>query len=140
MAWSWRGNIRRFLKVTRTYSIFRARYQSCTQCTVRWPGAGAGGYSTNAVEYGTDLYCIIYLMSDTILHLGIWLSRISRLSRTVPVLYVTQNKKTTTDITMGRAPVPLGLGETCCDNGTIDGELTVADRKNAFARTANQRS
>ena len=93
MAWSWRGNIRRFLKVTRTYSIFRARYQSCTQCTVRWPGAGAGGYSTNAVEYGTDLYCIIYLMIDTILRLGIWLSRISRLSRTVPVLYVTQNKK-----------------------------------------------
>ena len=29
----------------------------------------------------------------------------------------------------GGAPVPLGLGETCCDNGTIDGELTVADRK-----------
>jgi len=41
---------------------------------------------------------------------------------------------------MGRAPVPQGLGGTCCDNGTIDGELTVADRKNAFARTANQRS
>ena len=40
---------------------------------------------------------------------------------------------------MGRAPVPQGLGVTCCDNGTIDGELTVADRKNAFARTANQR-
>ncbi len=39
---------------------------------------------------------------------------------------------------MGRAPVPQGLGVTCCDNGTIGGELTVADRKNAFARTANQ--
>jgi hypothetical protein len=33
-----------------------ARYVvSCTQCTVRWPGAGAGGYSTNAVEYGTAI-------------------------------------------------------------------------------------
>ncbi len=41
---------------------------------------------------------------------------------------------------MGRVPVPRGLGGTCCDNGTIDGELTEADRKNAFARTANQRS
>ncbi len=41
---------------------------------------------------------------------------------------------------MGRAPVSQGLGVTCCDNGTIDGELTVADRKYAFARTANQRS
>ncbi len=41
---------------------------------------------------------------------------------------------------MGRAPVPQGLGGTWCDNGTIDGELTVADRKNEFARTANQRS
>ena len=120
----------------------RARYLTnlysmhCTRVAWSW----CGNVAANAVEYGTDLNCIIYLMSDTILHLGIWLSRISRLSRTVPVLYVTQNKKTTTDITMGRAPVPLGLGETCCDNGTIDGELTVADRKNAFARTANQRS
>ena len=41
---------------------------------------------------------------------------------------------------MGRVPVPLGLGGTCCGSGAVDGELTVADRKNAFARTANQRS
>ena len=39
---------------------------------------------------------------------------------------------------MGRAPVPRGLGGTCCGNGTFNGELTVSDRKNAFARTANQ--
>ncbi len=49
-------------------------------------------------------------------------------------------KKTTTGITIGGAPVPQGLGVTFCGTVTIDGKLTVADRKNAFARTANQRS
>ena len=38
------------------------------------------------------------------------------------------------------APVTQGLGVTFCGTGTIDGELTVAYRKNAFVRTANQRS
>ncbi len=41
---------------------------------------------------------------------------------------------------MGRVPVSPGLGVTCCHNGTIDGELMVAAKKNAFPRTANQRS
>jgi hypothetical protein len=52
----------------------------------------------------------------------------------------TVKKKPTTGITIGRAPVPQGLGVTFCGTGTIDGELTAAYRKNAFARTANQRS
>ena len=56
-----------------------------------WPGAGAGWYSANAVEYCTSLECILYNNEYTILHLIIRLSRISRAQRTVHVLYVTQN-------------------------------------------------
>jgi predicted metal-binding protein len=37
------------------YYVFVHGTKLCTQCTVRWPGAGAGGYATNAVEYGTDI-------------------------------------------------------------------------------------
>jgi hypothetical protein len=80
------------MKVTYTYV-----YESCTvpgnfvhNALYVWPGVGAGYNAANAVEYGTEIYGILFygLENDTILHLRIW--RISRLSRTVPVLYVTQ--------------------------------------------------
>ena len=57
MAWSWRGNIQRFLKITRTYV-----YDSCTVLEEFVHNAlYVGGlelvreFAANAVEYGTKL-------------------------------------------------------------------------------------
>ncbi len=51
----------------------------CTQCTVYVAWSWCGNYAANAVEYGTEIYGMLHSENDTILHLGIWLSRISRL-------------------------------------------------------------
>jgi hypothetical protein len=51
----------------------------CTQYTVYVAWSWCGNYAANAVEYGTEIYGILHLENDTILHLGIRLSGISRL-------------------------------------------------------------
>jgi hypothetical protein len=94
--------------------IVHGTRKMCTQCTVRgWPGVGAGNCSQRCrIRYWNKRYFTIN--NNTLLHLGIRLGRISRLSRTVPVLYVTQRKKTTTGITIGWAPLSQCLGANYC--------------------------
>jgi hypothetical protein len=50
-----------------------------TQCTVYVAWSWCGNYAANAVEYSSEIYGILYLENDTILHLRIRLRRISRL-------------------------------------------------------------
>jgi hypothetical protein len=85
------------MKITCTVCIytFRARYRAYSytmHCTGGLELVREICSQRCRIQYSTKRYFTVK-KNYTLLHLGIWLSRISRLSRTVPVLYVTQKQK-----------------------------------------------
>jgi hypothetical protein len=82
------GSLRLHVRMytSRAWYLTNSYAMHCMWVAWSWCGNAAA----NAVEYGTKLNGIVQLKNYTLLHLRIWLGRISRLSLTVPVLYVTQ--------------------------------------------------